>query len=72
MNITVNERNIKVKSYYSEIFTKRKDKHQKYEYIVKSHLFADKPLNEYEKEKLEDEITIRINGEWYGWMKEKN
>ena len=46
MNITVNRREVKVGSYYSEIFTKHKDKHQKYEYIVKSHIFSDKPLNE--------------------------
>lgn len=63
MNISVNKRDIKVKSYFSEIFTKHKDKHQKYEYIVKSHLFTDKPLNEYEKEKIEDVITMRINEE---------
>ena len=63
MNITVNRREIKVGSYYSEIFTKNKDKRQKYEYIVKSHIFSDKPLNEYEKEKVEDEITRRIREE---------
>lgn len=63
MNITVNGREVKVGSYYSEIFTKHRDKHQKYEYIVKSHIFSDKPLNEYEKEKVEDEIHKRIKEE---------
>ena len=43
--------------------TKYKDKDHKYEYIVKSYIFTDKPLNEYEKEKVEDEIKKRINEE---------
>lgn len=63
MKITVNGREIEVKSYYSQIFTKRKDKHQANEYIVKSYIYTDKSLNEYEKEKIEDLITKRINEE---------
>ena len=64
MNITVNKREIKVKSDYSMLNTKYKDKDHKHEYIVKSYIFTDKPLNEYEKEKVEDEIKKRINEEW--------
>ena len=61
MEVIINNNPIKVKSDFSFLQVRRSNKNHTNEYIVNSYIFTDKPLNDYEKEKISDFITRRIN-----------
>ena len=63
MKVTVNNNDLKIRCDFSFIQTKRKNKNHENEYIVTSYIYSDKPLLEYEKEKVSQWITNRINKE---------
>lgn len=63
MKVTVNNNDLNIRSDFSFIQTRRKNKNHENEYIVTSYIYSDKPLLEYEKEKVSDWITARINKE---------
>lgn len=60
MKCIVNNKEINVKVDFSTIQTRRTNKNHENEYIVQTYIFTDKPLNDYEKEKISNWITQEI------------
>lgn len=63
MEVIINNNPIKAKSDFSFMQVRRSNKNHKNEYIINSYIFTDKPLNEYEKKKISEWITRRINND---------
>ena len=61
MKCEINDIPIEVRSDCSYMQVRRKYKNHKNEYIVTSYIYTDKELNDYDKEKISDWITNRIN-----------
>lgn len=63
MKCTVNNNDLNIRCDFSFMKVRRTNKNHDNEYIVESYIYSDKPLLEYEKEKVSDWITARINKE---------